>query len=154
MHERASSLATKCCKLYTFSGTKWSIDLSVPTKSEEMIQGFGSGGKKVAAALITSSSPKRRIKNTDVCMVSPSRVRVLPIEAENSVSDEDLCQNLHLTFSSMDSSLTDLKEQKCLEFKNTADRECEFESFGVRGEMLWTLLRPLAHKVGIVSVLR
>ncbi|BBN15786.1 CTD small phosphatase-like protein 2 [Marchantia polymorpha subsp. ruderalis] len=98
-----------------------------PNKKRRKEAGFWQRRKEVAAALITSSSRKRRIENTAVCLVSPSRVRVVPAEAENSVADEDLCRNLHLTFSSMDSSLTDLKEQKCSEFENVADRECESE---------------------------
>lgn len=71
--------------------------------------------KEVAAALITSSVRKRRIEtsSTSVCLVSPTRLRLLPTAAaETSVAGEDLYRNLHLTFSSMDSELADRKENE------------------------------------------
>lgn len=68
--------------------------------------------KEVATALITSSVRKRRIETstTSVCLVSPTRVRLIPGVAETSGAGEDLCRNLHLKFASMDSTMVDQKE--------------------------------------------
>ncbi|KAL2611210.1 hypothetical protein R1flu_022902 [Riccia fluitans] len=83
-----------------------------PTKKRRKESSFWQRKKEVAAALITSSTRKRRIDSAALCLVSPSRVRVVPGVAETSGADEDLCRNLHLTFTSMDSSLTGEKDYK------------------------------------------
>ncbi|KAL3682412.1 hypothetical protein R1sor_000434 [Riccia sorocarpa] len=76
------------------------------TKKRRKESSFWQRKKEVAAALITSSTRKRRIESAALCLVSPSRVRVVPDVAQTPGGDEDLCRNLHLTFSSMDSTLT------------------------------------------------
>ncbi|CAM6104594.1 unnamed protein product [Calypogeia fissa] len=96
---------------------KYPVRMSEPdhtpcgSKKRRKDSSFWQKKKEVAAALITSSVRKRRIEasTTSVCLVSPTRVRLLPSVAETSVAGGDLCRNLHLTFSSMDSALADQK---------------------------------------------